>query len=57
MPVIRSILLTCISLAGVCVVNVSAASDSEEEAVVLRKHSDWCFGTDVGAGAIHLELA
>ena len=57
MPVIRSILLTCISLAGVCVVNVSAASDSEEEAVVLRKHSDWCFGTYVGAGAIHLELA
>ena len=56
MRVIRLSLLTSISIIGWCVANPSAASESTEEAVELRKHGDWWLGVDAGAGAIHLEL-
>jgi len=56
MRVIHIFLLTSISIIGMCVVNTSTASDFDEELEVLRKHGDWRFGADVGAGAIHLEL-
>jgi len=49
-------LLTSISIIGLCVANTSAASDSTEAPIELRKHGDWWLGVDAGAGAIHLEL-
>jgi hypothetical protein len=49
-------LLTSASIIGLCVANVSEASDSAGQSVVLRKHGDWLLGMDAGAGAIHFEM-
>ena len=54
MRVTRVSLLASISIIGFA--NLLEASDAVEELVELRKHGDWWFGVDAGAGAINLEL-
>ena len=56
MRVTPLLLLTPISMIGLCMTNASTASESAEELVELRKHGDWWLGLDAGSGAIHLEM-